>query len=75
MLPAKWRLHVAEHCALRELVAAHAEILFDHLLWSAVGHVALCLELASSNFIVAVWHDVGAAYLYAVQDCQLAVVR
>lgn len=66
---------MAEHCAVRELVAAHAQVLFDHLLWRTVGYVALCLELVTSNFIAALWYDVGAAHIYALEDCQLIVVR
>lgn len=66
---------MAEHCAVRELVAAHTQVLFDHLLWCTVRHIALCLELATSDFIAALWHDVGAAHIYALEDCQLIVVR
>lgn len=66
---------MAEHCAVRELVAAHTQVLFDHLLWCPVGYIALCLELATSDFVAALWHDVGAAHIYALKDCQLIVVR
>lgn len=74
MLPTKWRLHVAKHCAVWERVAAHAQILPDHLLWRAVRYSTIRLELAASHLVLDIWHDVGTAYIHAVEDCQLVVV-